>query len=221
MIKLDLHVHSFYSPCSLLRFGQIASECLKKQIGGIAITDHDRIDGALSFKKKFLIPTIVGEEISTREGHLIGLFLTEQIPKGIPLDQAIKAIKAQGGLVYLPHPFDWTRHGLSRENVTQIQSEIDIIEVFNSRTYLPLIERRAHSFGEAHQPQVAASDAHSATEIGRGLVAVDHFPQSPSDLTKLLKKGRTIKKKKTPFYQRSLSTCEAQVLHHLGLSPKL
>ncbi len=220
MITLGLHIHSFYSRCSILSFKEIYEECRKKGIGGIAITDHDRIDGALYFQKNFSIPVIIGEEISTKEGHLIGLFLNRIIPRGMSLKKSIGAIKEQGGLVYIPHPLDWTRRGLSLQDIIDVRQDIDMIEVFNSRTWLPLIEKKIRTFShEYNLIQIAASDAHSPAEMGRGLIRVSRFPQDSSDLRRLLKDSRIIKKEKTPFYQSSFVSYGAKILHFAQQGP--
>ena len=220
MITLDLHIHSFYSRCSILSFRKIYEECRKKGIGGIAITDHDRIDGAFYFKKNFSIPVIIGEEISTKEGHLIGLFLNRVIPRGMSLKESIDAIKKQGGLVYIPHPLDWTRHGLPWQSIISVWRDIDVIEVFNSRTWLPLIEKKIRALSHKYNlTQIAASDAHSPAEMGKGLIEISRFPQDSPDLLRLLKDSRIIKKEKTPFYQSSFVGHGAKILHFAQQGP--
>jgi predicted metal-dependent phosphoesterase TrpH len=222
MITLDLHVHTFYSPCSLLSFEDILRECKKKKIGGLALTDHNRIDGALRFKKETSFPTIIGEEITTESGEISGLFLDEAIPKGISLVKAVSAIKEQGGLVYLPHPLDRTRKGLDRESIESIRADIDIIETFNSRTWLSGIEKEMQLFAKANNIlQVAASDAHTPQELGRGLISVEHFPHSPQDFLELLGRGKILKKERSPYLRRSFDTWGAKLLHRLILLPKL
>lgn len=220
MINFDLHVHSFFSPCSLLNFSQIEAGCKRKNIGGVAITDHDTIDGALRFKECSSLFVIIGEEVSARDGELIGLFISERVPPGMSLIETVKAIKSQGGLVYLPHIADWTRKGISWEGIRRIQSEIDIVEVFNSRTWLPGVEQKARTFAKEHGlVQVAASDAHSASELGRGLVSIACNPQSPQEMLELLQEGEIVREEKTRIYQRSLTTLKARISHRLGLLP--
>lgn len=220
MVKIDLHIHSFYSPCSDLKFEEILSECIKKRIDGIAITDHNRIEGALYFKESFPLPTIIGEEIYTRQGHLNGLFLTKRIPPAMSLLETVKAIKEQGGLVYVPHPLDWTRKGLSIKDIMTILPEIDLIEVFNSRIWLPFIEKRIAVFAQEHNLiQCAASDAHSRNELGRAIFEIEHFPESASELKELAQRGKMTLIKKTPLYERDLKSLKARLEHLLRLPP--
>ena len=222
MVTLDLHVHTVYSPCSLLGFEDILKECKKNKIGGVAITDHNRIDGARRFRRETSFPTIVGEEIATKSGEITGLFLKEPVSKDMSLEETITVIKKQGGLVYLPHPLHWTRKGLSRAVIECIAHEIDIVEAFNSRTWLPGVAEKMKVFASDNNlPYVAASDAHSRWEIGKGLITVEHFPRSAEDLLDLLGGRKILRKERSPYLRRTFATWKAKLVHRLGLLPKL
>jgi predicted metal-dependent phosphoesterase TrpH len=222
MVTLDLHVHTFYSSCSLLSFREILEECKKKGIGGVAITDHNRIDGALRFRKESSFPTIVGEEIATDKGEITGLFLESPVPKGMSLEKTASAIKNQGGLVYLPHPLDWTRKGLHWSGIEEIRAKIDVVESFNSRTWLPGIERQMTDFAADNAlPCVAASDAHTSWEVGKGLIEVERFPRSGEDFLELLRKRKILRKERSPYFRRTFDTWRAKLVHRLGSLPKL
>ena len=106
MLKADLHVHSEYSPDSESSLVDIIEHCTAKGINCIAITDHNEIAGAIELKNIAPFTVIVGEEILSSSGEIIGLFLTEHIPAQLSAEETIRRIKDQGGLVLIPHPFD-------------------------------------------------------------------------------------------------------------------
>ena len=220
MVKIDLHVHSFFSPCSVLSFKDIIGTCAKKGIDAIVLADHNRIDGALYMKEKFSFPVIVGEEISTQEGHLIGVFLEKKIEAHMPLKDTVRAIKDQGALVYIPHPISFFRRGISEKEMEKVVKDIDVIEVFNSRIWLPFIEDRTRAFAKKHNIiQVSASDAHGKKELGRAVMGIEHLPSSALEMKQLLKKAKVVVENKTPPWERSFNTIRARVCHWLGFLP--
>ena len=105
LLRADLHVHTCYSIDCGTPLERIVDHCLRIGINCIAIVDHNTIAGALKLKETAPFKVIVGEEILTRAGELMGLFLTEEVPKGLPPEEAIARIRSQGGLVGIPHPF--------------------------------------------------------------------------------------------------------------------
>ena len=151
----------------------------------LAITDHDRIDGAL--EARALAPAgltvIIGEEVKTLEGDLICLFLLEPIPPGLPAAEAIAAARAQGGLVGIPHPFDRLRGSLLRDpQMEAIASSVDWVETHNARLVGGGNERAAE-FARAHGlPGVAVSDAHSILEVAVAYTRLDGDPGTPAGL---------------------------------------
>jgi hypothetical protein len=160
---MDLHIHSKYSGHSLLKPQDIARIARRKGLDGVAITDHDEIEGAVELKTDF--PTIVGEEISSDEGDIIGLFLNEKVSEGPALD-VIDKIRSQGGLVVMPHPFDSMRREALRSE--EICRKGDLIEVFNSRVIRKEDNLKARDFARrVGLPGIVGSDAHSSMEIGR------------------------------------------------------
>jgi len=160
----------------------------------VAITDHDEIDSALELSKLF--PTVVGEEISCDEGDIIGLFLTERIGRG-PVLEVMDRIRAQGGLVMVPHPFDSLRkEALMNE---ELCAKGDLIEIFNSRVTKARDNARAAEFAEARgMLPVVGSDAHTAAEIGRSWIEVSSCA-GPDLFIKSLPAGR-MHTSKSPFY---------------------
>jgi len=178
LLKADLHVHTCYSKDSTSSPEKIVQHCLDTGINCLAITDHNTISGALELERIAPFKIIVGEEVLTTSGEIIGMFLSEQIPHHLPPEETVARIKAQGGLVCIPHPFDRFRaHSrLRRTVIEKIKSDIDLIEVFNSRTYLLRDSACALSFAQNHGlPGIAGSDAHIVREIGRAYTEIPEF----------------------------------------------
>ena len=171
---VDLHTHSSASFDSLSDPGKMMAKAVRLGLTHLAITDHERIDGAQRAAE--LAPPglqlIVGEEIRTADGDMLGLFLTEVVPPGLSAAETAAAIREQGGVVGLPHPFDGFRSsGGSKANEAEQKLEelatiVDYVEAHNARAYRdanPL----AAAFAQRHGlPGVASSDAHSITEVG-------------------------------------------------------
>jgi len=178
LLKADLHVHTCYSKDSTSPLEKIVQHCLDNSINCLAITDHDTISGALEIKRIAPFTVIVGEEVLTACGEVIGLFLTEEIPPRLSPEETVARIKEQGGLVCIPHPFDRFRpHSrLRRDALERIKHDVDLIEVFNSRTYLLRDSARALQFAQSHGlPGTVGSDAHIIREIGRSFIELPEF----------------------------------------------
>ena len=140
-------------------------------LGAIAITDHNEISGALeAVAKAEGIKVIVGEEVKTAtQGEVIGLFLSEKIPRGMSLAETIAEIRRQGGLVYVPHPFDRMHAVPGYEHLLAILDEIDVIEIFNPRVAIGSFNEEAARFaGKYRLTAAAGSDAHVAAGLGLG-----------------------------------------------------
>lgn len=191
-VKVDLHVHTIASGDSLLNFSDLANACLARGLDGVAVCDHNAIWGALEvqrFCENTDIRVIVGEEINTTRGEIIGLFLSAQIPPGLSLTETIAAIREQGGVVYVPHPFDRFRaRVIEPEALISIESEIDVLEVLNARNWTADGNRRARVFAaERHLLQGAGSDAHSRQEVGNAYVVMRSFETAQEFLERLCK----------------------------------
>jgi predicted metal-dependent phosphoesterase TrpH len=168
----------------------VARRCGQVGLSAIFLTDHDGIDGAHSLVEAGKA-VIVGEEILTTEGELIGLFLKEQVPARLSPEETIAAIKEQGGLVYLEHPYDTSRRNLREEAIERIASSIDIVEVFNGRSQ-PELNRRAEELrGTLGVAAGAGSDAHTLREIGTVYVEMEAF-HGPHDFLVKLRSGRIV-----------------------------
>jgi predicted metal-dependent phosphoesterase TrpH len=192
MGRADLHVHTSYSRDGLSSVAEVLRAAESRGLDVIAITDHDTIEGALEAARlTSRVEVIVGEEISTRSGHLIGLFLTEHISPGLSLEESIRRVHAQGGLAIIPHPL-WRLHvgvdlpkrgevgfggGVSGRSIKRILHKDvsvrpDAVETFNASPlngripHREVAERNRHLW---HLPEVGGSDAHHASHVGSAL----------------------------------------------------
>jgi predicted metal-dependent phosphoesterase TrpH len=185
-IKADLHVHTRYSEDSLMTLDEVVEAALARGLGAVAITDHDAIEGALALSRMAPFPVIVGEEVDVGDGEIIGLFLQELIPPELGAVETIARIRAQGGLVYIPHPFDSHRYPLPEAVLRSLLHEVDAIEVLNARVTMAAFNERAARFAQDHAiPCGAGSDAHTPGEIGRAYVEMEPFVGRDSFLTSL------------------------------------
>lgn len=159
-----MHVHTKYSKDGFISLDKLRIVCSKKNIVPI-ITDHNTINGALKYK-----PKIIAEEIKTKEGDIIGLFLNTEIPNGLTVEETIEKIKEQEGLVYLPHP------GRPFDGIKNFRKNIDIIEVFNARNFLKRWNDKAFRLAEDNNLlKGAGSDAHLTCEVGKAYVQIEDF----------------------------------------------
>ena len=190
LLRADLHVHTCYSPDSRASLEDIIKVCQRKGINCLAITDHNTIAGALKLKKLAPFSVIVGEEIMTLSGEVIGYFLQEEIPRGLSAEETVARIKSQGGLVCLPHPFDHlTRSPLRSREREKLLGKIDIIEVFNARTVFPRASAKARRFARHNGFLASAgSDAHLPHEVGNAYVEMPPF-NGPEDFLAKLGQG--------------------------------
>jgi len=176
-MRCDLHIHTMYSPDSKTTPDQIVSRCKKVGIDCIAVTDHNTIAGALKMQRVAPFKVIVGSEIHTKDGEVIGYFLSEDIPGKLPVLETVRLIKKQGGLVCVPHPFDTLRgSAIERSSLDEILPEVDIIEIFNARSIYRHQNTMARQFAVQHNLLASAgSDAHTPDEIGRTYVEMPEF----------------------------------------------
>jgi len=181
---MDLHLHSSASFDCQVSPLEVARRCSQLGLSPVFLTDHDGIDGARSLVEAGT-PAIVGEEILTSEGELIGLFLKERVPPRLSPEDTVAAIKDQGGLVYLEHPYDTTRRNLREEAIERIADRIDIVEIFNGRSQ-PEINRRAEELRSTLGVAAGAgSDAHTLREIGSVYIEMEAFDGAHDFLAKL------------------------------------
>jgi len=183
---VDLHCHTSASFDSLADPRSVVRAASSRGITHLAITDHDRIDGALRARDLATegLTVIIGEEIRTAEGDLIAAFLERAVPPGMSARDTIAAIREQGGLVGIPHPFDRFRGSLLRDPRLEAMAQMaDWIETHNARVVGGSgNERAAELARELGKPGVAVSDAHSSMEIGVAYTILDGDPSTPAGL---------------------------------------
>lgn len=173
-----------------------------RQVGldAVAITDHNAIAGALKLKGQAPFLVIVGEEVMTSAGEIMGLFLRELIPPGLGPVETARRIQAQGGLVCVPHPFDRLRRSRLKESAwSDLLPLVDLIEVFNARTHLARDGQRARRFALEHGLlQGAGSDSHSLGELGGAHVELPPF-SGPEEFRRALAQGRVVGRRASPL----------------------
>lgn len=187
-IRIDLHTHTYRSgdaKTPLAEFAAIAS-----QLGLVAVTDHHDLWAAAILGRDYGLTVIQGEEVNTGQGELIGLYVTQLIPRLLGMEETCRRIRSQHGLVYVPHPTDTTRKAIGLTGLVTLcrMGLVDIVEVGNSKSALPErdAEGIAHSFGI---PVAAASDAHTAEAIGSSYTTIARSPADAPDLVQLLLEG--------------------------------
>lgn len=177
-LRCELHSHSWHSSDCHVSPTQIARICERQEIDVIALTDHNSISGADELQK--IAPSlrvIRGEEVSTKQGEIIGLFLQDLVEPWQDIGESIRQIKAQGGLVLIPHPFDRIRPGaVGGPVLEQIVKDIDFIEIFNARCLLSSDNSKAANFIRKYQLHpFVGSDAHTPGEYGQALNLIEDF----------------------------------------------
>jgi predicted metal-dependent phosphoesterase TrpH len=189
-----MHSHTMWSGDSTTTPDELAAAVIDAGVDVLCITDHNAIKGAVDLVDRLACRVIVGEELRTHAGEIIGLFLEERIPVGIQPHEAALAIRRQGGIVYIPHPYDPMRRNLSESALDSLIDEglVDAIEVLNAKTSLRSLNARAASTAAEHGLAAGAgSDAHVPDAIGAAYVEMPDF-DGPHDFLAKLRLGRTV-----------------------------
>jgi predicted metal-dependent phosphoesterase TrpH len=176
--QCELHCHTSYSWDCDVSPKQVVDYYVKAGVDVLAITDHNEIAGALEAQQiaPDSLRIIIGEEISSRDGHIIGLFLKEKIEPHLSAHETIQAIKKQGGLVLVPHAFDRIRGGLGKVMLDQVKGDIDFLEVFNARMLFPQDNVNALNYAKENGlASYVGSDAHTPTEYGNAVCTIEPF----------------------------------------------
>ena len=177
-LRVDMHVHSEYSPDSHSALRSLANAASAAGLDVVCLTDHDTVEGALRLREMDVsFRVVVGEEVYSRDGEIIGLFLERAVLPGLTAEETIARIHDQGGVAYVPHPFSRNRlRHLRRDALERVAPLVDALEVFNAREVLAGDNRRALAFAREHKlPGGAGSDAHRPSEVGRAYVEVPPF----------------------------------------------
>ncbi len=218
--NVELHSHTLWSKDCVVDFDAILRLCERRHIDRIAITDHNTADGALALQKRAGDLVIVGEEIMTDRGEILGYFMRESIPRGLTPDETIRRLRDQGAVISVSHPFDRLRKGAWQEaDLLEIIDKVDAIEVFNSRCMFAADNVKAALFAEQHAlTGTVGSDAHSRIEYGRALVQMQPF-EGASDFLLSLKAAQHLNRYSSWFVHLNSKT--AKWSKKLGLRQKL
>jgi predicted metal-dependent phosphoesterase TrpH len=209
LIEVDLHMHTDHSGDCATPVDVLLQTARDRGLGAIAITDHNEVSGALEARKIAEqmgdIKVIVAEEVKTAEqGEVIGLFLEEKIPKGLTMAETIAEIRRQGGLVYVPHPFDRFHSVPDYEHLLDIVEEIDLLEVFNPRVALTSFNEEAVRFARKYRIVPAAgSDSHVAQGLGSVRQRIHDF-DGPAEFLEAMRDADITRKHKNLVYVQTL-----------------
>src|SRR3989344_7540901 len=192
MYKIDLHTHSNASPDGGITADQYAKILSTNVLDVVAVTDHNHIDFAVGLQRQLGDRIIVGEEIMTTGGEIVGLYLKKRIKSGLSPLETIKQIKDQGGLVYVPHPFESVRKGLHPGTLEELVDYLDIIEVCNGRAFLQNRSAQTVIWAKLnHIIGAASSDAHGVRGLGKTYTRVKKLPNR-SDLVEIIAAGTPV-----------------------------
>ncbi len=192
--RIDLHTHTMYSGDSSTTVDEYIDALSKSGLSLVAVTDHLTISGALGLKTTLGKMVVIGQEFRTKEGEMIGLYLDERIPPSLTAKQASRAIRSQGGLVYIPHPGDATRGSISQTTTVTLAKDgyVDVVEVGNSKLKRPSLGSNVTSeLQELGVGLASSSDAHIPEALGSSHTILDSLPEDAEDLLRLLKKPGT------------------------------
>jgi predicted metal-dependent phosphoesterase TrpH len=209
LIEVDLHMHTDHSPDCATPVEVLLETARDRGLGAIAVTDHNEVSGALEARRIAAemedLRVIVGEEVKTAEqGEVIGLFLEEKIPKGMTMAETIAEIRRQGGLVYVPHPFDRFHSVPDYEHLLEMVEEIDILEVFNPRVALTAFNEEAERFARKYRiVPGAGSDSHVAQALGSVRLRIHDF-DGPQEFLEAMRDADITRKHKNLVYVQAL-----------------
>ncbi len=209
LIDIDLHMHTDHSPDCATPVKVLLETARDRGLGAIAITDHNEVSGALEARELAAgmdgLQVIVAEEVKTAEqGEVIGLFLEERIERGMTMAETIAEIRRQGGLVYVPHPFDRLHSVPGYEHLLDMVEEIDILEVFNPRVALTAFNEEAERFASKYRiVPGAGSDSHVAQGLGSVRLSLHDF-EGPQEFLEAMRDADITRKHKNLVYVQAL-----------------
>ncbi|HMK09516.1 MAG TPA: PHP-associated domain-containing protein [Anaerolineales bacterium] len=199
MWNVELHCHTYWSKDSLASPRALLAACRRRGIDRLAVTDHNSLGGAREAAALAPDLFIVGEEILTTEGELLGYFLTEEVPPHLSPQETIDRLRRQGAVISVSHPYDLARHGWREEILRPLLPQLDALEAFNARTYSAKPNAQAAALAAEHGlPGLAGSDAHAPFEIGRGLTQLEPFHDAES-FRRSLAAARLVARRSPPW----------------------
>jgi glycosyltransferase involved in cell wall biosynthesis len=205
-IHVDLHMHTDHSPDCATPVDTLLDTAKRVGLGAIAITDHNEISGALEARERANgIKVIVAEEVKTADqGEVIGLFIEDKIPRGMTLQETIAEIRRQGGLVYVPHPFDRMHAVPDYEHLLDVVEDIDAMEVFNPRVAFAAFNEEAARFAAKYRIVAGAgSDSHVAQGLGSVKIRMRDF-DGPEEFLESLRDADIVRKRQSLLYVQAL-----------------
>jgi glycosyltransferase involved in cell wall biosynthesis len=214
LIDVDLHMHTDHSSDCATPVEVLLAEARSRGLGAIAVTDHNEVSGALDARAKADgLTVIVGEEVKTAEqGEVIGLFIEEKIPRGLTLEETIAEIKRQGGLVYVPHPFDRMHSVPDYEHLLTVVDDVDAIEVFNPRIAISEFNEEAVRFAAKYRiPAGAGSDAHVPQGLGSVRIRMRAF-DGPEEFLQSLRDADIIRNPASLLYVQALKFLQTKAM---------
>jgi predicted metal-dependent phosphoesterase TrpH len=190
-VRVDLHLHSDYSHDGQSSLEELIQRCAECGLDRIALTDHNTVEGAQALAEKVPALAIIGEEAKTREGEVIGLFITSRLPPFLSAEDVMDMIHGMGGLTYMPHPVDRHRSHFSPERIVELADRIDIIETYNAWCEPAANQAAARLAVDLGKVAATGSDAHAAHELGRSWMEIDDYT-SPQDFLEKLRHARHV-----------------------------
>lgn len=190
-MRVDLHLHSDYSHDGQSSLDELIQRCADCGLDRIALTDHNTVEGAHALAKMAPELAIIGEEAKTREGEVIGLFITRRLPPFLPAEDVMDMIHEMGGLTYMPHPVDRHRSHFSPERIVELADRIDIIETYNAWCEPDANHAAARLAVDLGKVTATGSDAHAAHELGRSWMEIEDYT-SPQDFLEKLRHARHV-----------------------------
>lgn len=214
LIDVDLHMHTDHSGDCATPVEVLLATAREQGLGAIAVTDHNEVSGAFDAQAKaaeYGIKIIIGEEVKTAsQGEVIGLFLTEKIPRGLTLQETVAEIKRQGGLVYVPHPFDRMHSVPDYEHLLAIVDDIDAIEIYNPRVAIGSFNEEAERFAAKYRIVAGAgSDSHVAQGLGSVRIRMPDF-DGPAEFKEALAMADIQTKPSSLLYVQALKFIETK-----------
>jgi len=190
-VRVDLHLHSHFSHDGQSSLDELIQRCAESGLDRIALTDHNTVEGALALARMAPALAIIGEEVKTREGEVIGLFITGRLPPYLPPEDVMDMIHSMGGLTYIPHPLDRHRAHFRGERLVELADRIDIIETYNAWCEPAANQAAARLATDLGKVGATGSDAHSAIELGRSWMEIEDYT-SPQDFLEKLRDARHV-----------------------------